>query len=84
MHYDLTAGFVLNRKEAINYLDECAQDQTTLVMKGELDSEGMTEILDDLRTMKLDIINHDYEYIKFVECPMSASNINIIPMVEKE
>lgn len=84
MNYDLTAGFVLNRKEALNYLDECATDYTTLVMNGELDSEGATETLDDLRTMKLDIINHDYEYIKFVECPMSASNINIIPMVEKE
>ena len=23
------------------------------------------------------------EYFKFVECPMSASNINMIPMVEK-
>ena len=84
MDYDLTAGFVLNRKEATKYLDEVAQEQTTLIMNGELDSEGATEMLDDLRTMKLDIIKHDYEYIKFFECPMSASNINIVPMVEKE
>lgn len=84
MNYDLTAGFVLNRKEATKFLDEVAQEQTTMVMNGESDSEGMTEILDDLRTMKQDIIKHDYEYIKFFECPMSASNINIVPMVEKE
>lgn len=84
MNHDLTAGFVLNRKEATKFLDEVAQEQTTMVMNGESDSEGMTEILDDLRTMKQDIVKHDYEYIKFVECPMSASNINIIPMVEKE
>ena len=84
MTRDLETGFVLNRKEALGYLDEVAQEQTTLVMNGESDSEGMTEILDDLRTMKQDIIKHDYEYIKFFECPMSASNINITPMVEKE
>lgn len=84
MTRDLETGFVLNRKEALGYLDEVAQEQTTLIMNGELDSEGATEMLDDLRTMKLDIIKHDYEYIKFFECPMSASNINIVPMVEKE
>lgn len=84
MTRDLGTGFVLNRKEALDYLDEIAQEQTTLIMNGELDSEGATEMLDDLRTMKQDIIKHDYEYIKFFECPMSASNINIVPMVEKE
>ena len=84
MNHDLTVGFVLNSREAIKYLEECAYDYVKLVMNGELDSEGATEMLDDLRTMKLDIIKHDYEYIKFFECPMSASNINIVPMVEKE
>ena len=82
--YDLTAGFVLRYQEAIKFLEDTAQQHTTMVMNGEEDSEGMTEILDDLYTMKQDIMKHDYEYIKFVECPMSASNINIIPMVEKE
>lgn len=84
MEHDLERGFVLNRQEALKYLDEVAHDHTTMVMKGEEDSEGMTEILDDLVCMKKDIEKHDDEYIKFVECPMSASNINIIPMVEKE
>ena len=82
--YDLTAGFVLHYDEAIAFLEDTAQAHTTAVMNGDEDSEGMTEILDDLYTMKQDIMRHDYEYIKFVECPMSASNINIIPMVEKE
>ena len=84
MDYDLERGFVLRDSEAIDYLTSVAVEHAKQVMAGNEGSEGMTEILDDLYTMKQDIMNHDYEYIKFVECPMSASNINIIPMVEKE
>ena len=84
MEYDLEQGFVLRDREAIDYLTSVAVEHAKEVMAGNEGSEGMTEILDDLYTMKQDIMNHDYEYIKFVECPMSASNINIIPMVERE
>ena len=84
MEYDLERGFVLRDSEAVDYLTSVAVEHAKEVMAGNEGSEGMTEILDDLYTMKQDIMNHDYEYIKFVECPMSASNINIIPMVEKE
>lgn len=84
MDLDLEQGFVLRDSEAIDYLTSVAVEHAKEVMAGNEGSEGMTEILDDLYTMKQDIMNHDYEYIKFVECPMSASNINIIPMVEKE
>lgn len=84
MEYDLERGFVLRDSEAIDYLTSVAVEHAKEVMAGNEGSEGMTEILDDLYTMKQDIMKHDYEYIKFVECPMSASNINIIPMVEKE
>ena len=84
MDLDLERGFVLRGDEAVKYLEAVAKDHTMAVMNGEEDSEGMTEVLDDLAFMKKDITKHDYEYVKFIECPMSASGINVIPMIEKE
>lgn len=83
-NYDLENGFVLRYDEAVKYLDGVAVEHTMAVMRGEEDSEGMTEILEDLHEMRNEADNTSKaEYFKFVECPMSASNINMIPMVEK-
>lgn len=79
----LEDGFVLSQKDAIEFLDDTAQQQTKMVMNGETGSECMDAILQDLYEMKRNIITHDSEYIKFFECPMSASNINIVEMVER-
>ena len=80
----LEDGFVLRYDEAVKYLDDTAIQHTMAVMRGEEDSEGMTEILEDLHFMRNEADNTSKaEYFKFVECPMSASNINMIPMVEK-
>lgn len=82
--YDLERGFVLRYDEVAKYLDDIAVRHTMAVMRGEEDSEGMTEILEDLHEMRNEADNiSKAEYFKFVECPMSASNINMIPMVEK-
>lgn len=81
---DIYNGFVLRYDEAVKYLDDIAVEHTMAVMRGEEDSEGMTEILEDLHEMRNEADNMSKaEYFKFVECPMSASNINMIPMVEK-
>ena len=81
---DIYNGFVLRYDEAVKYLDDIAVEHTMAVMRGEEDSEGMTEILEDLHEMRNEEDNMSKaEYFKFVECPMSASNINMIPMVEK-
>lgn len=81
---DIYNGFVLRYDEAVKYLDDIAVEHTMAVMRGEEDSEGMTEILADLHEMRNEADNTSKaEYFKFVECPMSASNINMIPMVEK-
>lgn len=81
---DIYNGFVLRYDEAVKYLDDVAVEHTMAVMRGEEDSEGMTEILEDLHEMRNEADNASKaEYFKFVECPMSASNINMIPMVEK-
>ena len=83
-NYDLENGFVLRYDEAVKYLDDTAIEHTMAVMRGEEDSEGMTEILEDLHEMRNEADNvSKAEYFKFIECPMSASNINMIPMVEK-
>ena len=80
----LEDGFVLRYDEAVKFLDDTAIEHTMAVMRGEEDSEGMTEILEDLHEMRNEADNMSKaEYFKFVECPMSASNINMIPMVEK-
>lgn len=81
---DIYNGFVLRYDEAVKYLDDIAVEHTMAVTRGEEDSEGMTEILEDLHEMRNEADNMSKaEYFKFVECPMSASNINMIPMVEK-
>lgn len=81
---DIYNGFVLRYDDAVKYLDSIAVEHTMAVMRGEEDSEGMTEILEDLHEMRNEADNMSKaEYFKFVECPMSASNINMIPMVEK-
>ena len=80
----LEDGFVLRYDEAVKFLDDIAVEHAMAVMRGEEDSEGMTEILEDLREMRKEADSiSKVEYFKFVECPMSASNINMIPMVEK-
>lgn len=80
---DIESGFVLPQRVAVEFLDYIAQQHTKMVMDGEEDYEGMDAVLDDLYHMKKEIIDRDYHYIKFVECPMGASNMNIIEMVEK-
>lgn len=84
MDYDLEKGFVLRYDEAVKYLDAIAIERTKNVMAGVESSECMEGILEDLYEMKKEAVKGDVEYYKFIECPMSASNINIIPMVEKE
>ncbi len=77
-------SFVLDQTNALNYLDYVARQHLEQVLNGEEDYEGMTEMLEDITEMKKDITKHDYEFIKFVECPMSASQLNILPVVEEQ
>lgn len=75
---------ILNQHDAVDYLEDIAKQHTEEVMAGIEDSEGMTELLEDLYTMKYFIAMHDYEFYKISEHPMSASGLIITPMVEKE
>ena len=82
---DVSYGsFVLDEVNALNYLDYVARQHLEQVLNNEEDYEGMTEMLEDITEMKKDIIEHGYEFVKFIECPMSASQINILPMIEEQ
>lgn len=81
--YDLERGFVLRYDKAVQFLDSVAIAHAKAVMTGEEDSEGMTELLEDLREMRKEIDMGKSEYVKFVECPMAPSNINYIELIEK-
>lgn len=80
---EIENGFTLEYYEAIAYLDWCAQERTKQVMNGEESAECMEAILEDLYEMKKEIIDKGYGTIEFTECPMSASNINIEPLIYK-
>lgn len=80
---EIENGFTLEYYEAIEYLHWCAQERTKQVMNGEEGSECMEAILEDLYEMKKDIIDKGYGVVQFYECPASASNINIEPLIYK-
>lgn len=81
---EIENGFALKNYEAIAYLDWCAQEQTKQVMNGEEGAECIEAILEDLYEMKKEIFENNYGTIEFMECPASASNINIEPLIAKK
>ena len=80
---EIEDGFVLEYYEAIAYLDWCAQEHTKQVMNGEEGSECIEAILEDLYEMKKEITDKGYGVVEFIECPASASGINIQPLIPK-
>lgn len=77
-------SFTLNQVEALNYLDYVARQHLEQILIGEEDNEGTTEYIEDIMEMKRDIVKHDYEFVKFVSSSMSASQLDIIPMIEEQ
>lgn len=83
---DITEGFVLAQGRAIEYLKWIAEETVSQAIDNpiELDYENASEIIKDVMLMGREILDRNFEWIKFSECPMSASGIMIKPMVEKE
>lgn len=77
-------SFTLNQVEALNYLDYVARQHLEQILIGEEDNEGTTEYIEDIMEMKRDITKHDHEFVKFVSSPMSASQLDIISMIEEQ
>lgn len=76
-------GFVLDHRYALKYLRYACETAIEQGFDNEQDSETVSSIIEDLIDMARRIIEEDLEYIRFSECPMSASGMNIAPMIEK-
>jgi len=79
----LADEFVLDQRYALKYLRYCVDTVVECGFKDEQDSECVGSIVEDLIDLALRIQKEDLQYIKFSECPMSASGLGITPMVEK-
>lgn len=77
---DITTGFVLNQRQALEYLKECAMG---FYEESICSGEGCAEAVNDLAGMAYDISSEDWEWVRFYECPMSASGINVKEVVDK-
>lgn len=76
-------SFTLDEINALNYLDYIARQHVEQVLAGEEDYMGIEALIEDIVEMKNDIIEHGYEFVKFVKCDMSASQMCIVPMIEE-
>lgn len=81
---DITEGFVLNNAKALDYLEYCAKNFYRQAV--DIDGDNIGVIIDDIMSMAhaVRVEWREYEWVKFSECPMSASGIMIKPMIEKE
>lgn len=77
-------SFTLDEINALNYLDFVARTHVEQALAGNEDYTGIEALIEDIIEMKNDIIEHGYEFVKFVKCDMSASHICIRPMIEEQ
>ena len=84
---DLNEGFVLSQYHAIKFLEwSVAHEFAQAIQKGAygIDSESAGKFMEDVVAMAQDILDKDWEWVKFVATPMSASEMTIKEMVDKE
>lgn len=82
---DLNEGFVLSQYHAIKFLQwSVAQEFEQARLKNGIDSTNAGAFMEDAVEMAQDIVSRDWEWVKFVTSPMSASEMTIKEMIEKE
>lgn len=82
---DLNEGFVLSQYHAIKFLEWCvAQEFEQAMQKNGIDTTNTGAFMEDAVAMAQEIIRRDWEWVKFVASPMSASEMTIREMVDKE
>ena len=81
MERDLDNGFVLNQKQALEYLKECAVNWFENATE---DGESITAQIDDLVGMANKIYAENWEWVLFERFDMSASGIVIKQMTAGE
>ena len=82
---DLNEGFVLSQYHAIKFLEWCvAQEVEQAMQKNGIDITNAGAFMEDAVEMAQAIVDKDWEWVKFVATPMSASEMTIKEMIEKE
>ena len=82
---DLNEGFVLSQYHAIKFLEwSVAQEFEQAIQKNGVDRENAGAFMEDAVAMAQEILDKDWEWVKFVVSPMSASEMTIKEMVDKE
>ena len=82
---DLNEGFVLPQYRAIEFLKwSVAQEFEQAIEKNGIDCTNAGAFMEDAVEMAQAIISRDWEWVKFVTSPMSASEMTIREMVDKE
>ena len=82
---DLNEGFVLSQYRAIEFLKWCvAQEFEQAIEKNGIDNTNAGAFMEDAVEMAQAIVDKDWEWVKFVATPMSASEMTIKEMVDKE
>ena len=82
---DLNEGFVLSQYHAIKFLKwSVAQEFEQAMQKNGIDTTNAGAFMEDAVEMAQAIVDKDWEWVKFVSTPMSASEMTVKEMVEKE
>ena len=82
---DLNEGFVLSQYHAIKFLQWCvAQEFEQAMQKNGIDTTNVGAFMEDAVAMAQEIVCRDWEWVKFVTSPMSAIEMTIKGMIEKE
>lgn len=82
---DLNEGFVLSQYHAIKFLEWCvAQEFEQAMQKNGIDTTNAGAFMEDATAMAQEILDRDWEWVKFTASPMSASEMTIKGMIEKE
>lgn len=82
---DLNEGFVLSQYHAIKFLEwSVAQEFEQAMQNNGIDNTNAGTFMEDAVAMAQEIVRRDWEWVKFIASPMSASEMTIKEMVEKE
>ena len=82
---DLNEGFVLSQYRAIEFLKwSVAQEFEQAMQENGIDCTNAGAFMEDAVAMAQEIIRRDWEWVKFVTSPMSASEMTVKEMVDKE
>lgn len=81
---DLNEGFVLSQYHAVEFLRWSVVQEFEQAIQNGVDCENAGAFMEDAVAMAKEIIDKDWEWVKFMTSPMSASEMTVKKMIEKE